>query len=65
MSSKFTFSSEVFESSANKLAWYLFETLPVATYFNPESMEILIEVYFRKGSKIGTMLSKIKEARKL
>ena len=43
----------------------LFETLPVATRFNPEAMVFLIEVKFRQGSKIGTMLSKIKNVRKL
>ena len=65
MRSKFTFSRNVFESWANKLVWYLFETLPVATHFNPEAMVFLIEVKFWKGSKIGTMLSKIKKVRKL
>ena len=61
---KFTFSSKVFDSCANKLVGY-FETLPVATRFNPEPMVFLIEVNFRKVSKIGTMLSKIKKVRKL
>ena len=62
---KFTFSSKVFESCANKLVWYLFGTLPVARRFNPEPMIFLIEVSFRKVSKIGTILSKIKKVRKL
>ena len=53
---KFTFSSKVFESCANKLVWYLFGTLPVARRFNPEPMIFLIEVSFRKVSKIGTIL---------
>ena len=65
MRSKFTFSSKVFERWANKLVWYLFETLPVPTRFNPELMVFLIEVYFRKGSKIVTMLSKMNKVRKL
>ena len=60
-----TFSSKVFDRWAYKIVLYLFETLPVATRFNPEPMVFLIEVNFRKGSKIGTMLSKMKEVRKL
>ena len=65
MRSKFTFSSEVFDSCANKLVSYLFGTLPVARRFNPEPLIFLIEVIFRKVSKIGTMLSKIKKVGKL
>ena len=61
---KFTFSRKVFESCANILFSYLFETLPVATRSNSEPMVILIEVKFRKGSKIGTMLSEIRKVRK-
>ena len=59
--SQITFSSEVFERCANKLVWYLFETLPVTTRFKPEPMIFLIDVNFRKGSKIGTKLPKIKK----
>ena len=62
---KFMFSSKVFESCANKLVWYLFGTLPVARRFNPEPMIFMIEVSFRKVSKNGTILSKIKKVRKL
>ena len=65
MRSNFTFSSKVFESWADKFVWYLFETLPVATNFKSEPMLFLIEVYFWKVSKIGTILSKIKKIRKL
>ena len=63
--SRFMFSSKVLESCANKLVWYLFETLPVATCFNLEPMVLLIVVNVRKVSKIGSMLSKIKKVRKL
>ena len=38
-----------------------FETLPVARHFTPEPMIFLIEVNFRKRSKNGTMLSKLKK----
>ena len=58
MRSKFTLSSTVFESCAKKLVGYLFETVPVTTRFHPEPVVFLIEVNFRKGSKIGTVLSK-------
>ena len=61
---KFTFSSKIFESCA-KVVWYLYGTLPVTRRFNTEPMIFLIEVKFRKVSKIGTMLSKIKKVRKL
>ena len=59
MRSKFTVSCNFFESCANKLVLYLFETLPVAKRSNAESI-FPIGVNFRKGSKIETMLSKIK-----
>ena len=62
---KFTFSGKVFESCANKFVWYLFGILLVARRFNPEPMIFLIEVSFRKVSKIGTMLSKKKKVREL
>ena len=62
---KFTFSSKVFESCANKLVWYLYGSLPVTRRFNTEPMIFLIEVIFRKVSKIGTMLSKKKKVRKV
>ena len=65
MRSKFTLSSKVFDSFANKLVWYLFKTLPLATRLNPEPMVFLIEVNFRKRSKIGTNMSKINKVRKL
>ena len=61
--SVFTFSRDVLESSASNLVWCLFETLSVATRFNPEPMVFLIEVNFRKGSKIWTMFSKIRKIR--
>ena len=60
----FTFSNKVFEICAQKLVWYLFETLPAATHFSPEPMGFLIEVKFRKGSKIVIWLSKIEKIRK-
>ena len=53
MMSKFMFSSWLSESCANKLVWYLFETLSVATRFNPELMGLLIEVNSRKGPNLG------------
>ena len=56
MRSKFTFLNKVF---AYKLVWYL------ATRFNPDPMGFLIEVNIPEGSKIGTMLSKTKNVRKL
>ena len=42
----------------------LSETLPAATRFNPEPIGFLIEVNFRKSSKIVTWLSKIEKIRK-
>ena len=57
MRSKFTFSGEVFESWANKLVWYLFETPTVATRKCPkmnsvveskENMETLATLLFTR-----------------
>ena len=48
----------VLNSWCFRLEHYLFGTLPVATRFNPESVDVLIEQNFRKGSKNGTMLTK-------
>ena len=64
MKSKFTFSSEVFESCANKFVRYLLETLPVATYFNIEPVVFLIEVIscFSNIWAILRKLSTIKQA---
>ena len=65
MRSKVTFPRNVFESWRKRLVWYLFETLPVATRFNPEDMVLLVEVKFRKVYKNGTMLSVVKKVRNL
>ena len=61
----FTFSNAFFEKCAQKLVWYLSETLPAATCFNPEPMGFLIELSFRKGFKIVTRLSKNWKIRKV
>ena len=49
----FTFSGIFFESCAFKLVQCVFETLPVATRFNPDSMGFLIEVNFPKCPTLG------------
>ena len=45
----FTFSNKCFENCAQKIVWYFFETLSAATRFNPEPMNFLIGVIFRKN----------------
>ena len=54
---KITFSG----SCANQLLRYLFETLPVAIRFIRDHKGFLVEVSFRKGSEIRTILSRIEE----
>ena len=59
------FSGKVLDSCLKKHVGFFFEILPIATRFNLGPMVFLIEINFRKGCKIWTLLSKIKKIRKL
>ena len=48
----------MFEKLNVYVIWYNFETLPVASTFNPEPMNFLSNGNLQEGSKIRTMLSK-------
>ena len=56
-----TFSSLVFGNFAHKFVQCIFETLPVASRFNLEPMDFVINGLFRKVYKLGLCCSKLRK----
>ena len=65
LTQKITIQKKFSGSCANKHFRYLFETLPVATFFGSDRMGFLGEVNFLKGYQIELMSSKTEKSWKL